>query len=642
MIRDLPVPNGDDSELIASLRESQALLAASQRMAKVGSWVLDLGDLGDLSRNPLRWSDETYRIFGYEPGSVEVTNDLFFSHVHPDDQPRIQESVAAALRNDTAYEIENRIILRDGTEKVVYQWAEIERDAEGRPRRLLGSCQDVTERRRAEESLRAGEARYRHLADSMPQLVWTADAGGKVDYYNSRAVEYAGIRQAGDGTWSWEPVVHPDELQLTVDAWRFAIENLAAYACEHRIRMADGSFRWHLSRALPMRGPDGAVKWFGTATDVHALREAQEALRASDRSKDEFLATLAHELRNPLNPIRSAVQVLRIHGPDIPELRWCRDVIDRQVDHLTRLIDDLLDVSRITRGKLELRKQRVGLAEVLERAVESSRPLLDSHRQELTVALPAEPVFLNGDLVRLAQTFMNLLDNAIKYTPAGGRIGITAERRDGEVAVSVKDTGIGIPPEKLAQLFDMFYQVDRSLERSHGGLGIGLTLVRRLVEMHGGTVEARSEGADRGSEFVVRLPVLAEEPAPPPAAIQETGRAAARRILVVDDNRDSADSLSLLLQVTGHDVRTAYDGQEALVEAGRFLPDVVLLDIGMPKLNGYEAARRIRDEPWGKKMLLIAQTGWGQEEDRRRSREAGFDAHLTKPVDHLKLLKLLG
>ena len=512
MIRDLPLPD-DDSELIASLRESQTLFAASQRMAKVGSWVLDLLETGDLHRNPLRWSDETYRIFGYEPRSVEVTNDLFFSHVHPDDQPRIQESVAAALRDDTAYEIENRIILRDGTEKIIYQWAEIERDSEGRPRRLLGSCQDITARRRAEESLRLSEARYRDLADAMPQLVWTADASGKVDYYNSRAIEYAGIRQGGDGTWSWEPVVHPDELEITREAWHSAIENATTYTCEHRIRMKDGSYRWHLSRAVPMRGPEGVVKWFGTATDVHALREAQEALRESDRRKDEFLATLAHELRNPLNPIRSAVEVLRLRGPDSPELRWGRDVIDRQVDHLTRLIDDLLDVSRITRNKLELRRQRVDLAEILNGAVESNRPLLDRQGQELTVSLSAEPVFLEADLVRLTQAFMNLIDNAAKYTPAGGRIELAAERQGAEVAVSVKDTGIGIPPEKLAHLFDMFYQVDRSLERSHGGLGIGLTLVKRLVEMHGGTIEARSQGADRGSEFVVRLPVLAGEPA---------------------------------------------------------------------------------------------------------------------------------
>jgi PAS domain S-box-containing protein len=515
----------DESELIASLRESQALLAASQRMAKVGSWVQDLLDLSDLHRNPLRWSDETYRIFGYEPRSVEVTNDLFFSHVHPEDQPRIQKSVAAALRDNTAYEIEIRIILRDGTEKVLYQWAEIERDSEGRPWRLLGSCQDITERRRAEE----------------------------------------------------------------------------------------------------------------------ALRVSEEALRESDRRKDEFLATLAHELRNPLNPIRSAVEVLRLRGPDTPELRWGREVIDRQVDHLTRLIDDLLDVNRITRNKLELRKQRVDLAEILHGAVESSRPLLERQRQELTLSLPAEPVFLEADLVRLTQAFMNLLDNAAKYTPAGGRIALVAERQAGEAVVSVKDTGIGIPPEKLDHLFDMFYQVDRSLERSHGGLGIGLTLVKRLVEMHGGTVEARSQGSDRGSEFVVRLPVLAEEPerAQEQAAEGDRAGTAARRILVVDDNRDSAESLALLLQVTGNEVRTAFDGLEAVEEAGRFRPDVVLLDIGMPKLNGYEAARRIRDEPWGKEMLLIAQTGWGQEEDRRRSQEAGFDAHLTKPVDHLKLLKLL-
>lgn len=342
-----------------------------------------------------------------------------------------------------------------------------------------------------------------------------------------------------------------------------------------------------------------------------------------------FLPTLAHELRNPLAPVRNAVRVLRLKGPDDPDLRWGGDVIDRQVEHLTRLIDDLMDISRITRNKLELRKQRIELADVINGAVESSRPAIEQCGHELTVTLPPEPIYLNGDLVRLAQVFLNLLSNAAKYTEQGGRIWLTAERQGNVVVVSVKDTGMGISAEKLPQLFEMFFQVDRTLERSQGGLGIGLSLVRRLVELHGGSVEARSEGISKGSEFIVRLPVLIETPKP--TLSQEPidngkAKAIARRILVVDDNRDSADSLAMLLRLTGNEVRTAYDGEVGVETAEQFRPQVVLFDIGMPKLNGYDACRRIRGEPWGKDLILIAMTGWGQDEDRRRTLEAGFDA----------------
>jgi signal transduction histidine kinase/CheY-like chemotaxis protein len=368
--------------------------------------------------------------------------------------------------------------------------------------------------------------------------------------------------------------------------------------------------------------------------------------KEADRRKDEFLATLAHELRNSIAPVSNAVQVLRLRGPDEPELRWGRDVIERQVDHLTRLIDDLMDISRITLNKLELRKERLELAEIIKGAVESSHPLIEQCGHELTVTLPPQPVYVNGDSVRLAQAFVNLLNNAAKYTERGGRIWLTAEREDGEVVVRVKDTGIGIPPEKLPRLFEMFYQVDRSLELSEGGLGIGLSLVRRLVELHGGRVNAHSTGAGKGSEFTVRLPVLGEGPKPAesqePGGNGQTKPTAARRILVVDDNRISADSLAKLLRLMGNEVHTAYDGLAGIEATERFRPDVVLLDIGMPKLNGYDACRRIRAEKWGKEIVLIALTGWDQQENKRRAEEARFDAHMVKPVDTSALIKLLG
>lgn len=366
------------------------------------------------------------------------------------------------------------------------------------------------------------------------------------------------------------------------------------------------------------------------------------ALKESDRRKDEFLAILAHELRNPLAPIRNAVQIFRGKSPPVPELQWATEVIDRQVHQMTRLVDDLLDVSRITRGKIELRKERVELATLLNSAVEASRPLIEKWGHELTVTAPVQPVYLDADLTRLAQVLSNLLNNAAKYMDHGGRIWLTAERQSDFVVIRVKDAGIGIPAEMLPRIFDMFTQVDGSLERSQGGLGIGLTLVQRLVDMHGGAVEARSDGPGKGSEFLVRLPVAAahkNREASTPDAEKVAPRKC--RILVVDDNRDAADSLGMLLRMMGNQVHTAHDGLEAVGAAATFQPDLVLLDIGLPKLNGYEVARRIRKQEGGADMILIALTGWGQEEDRRLSKEAGFDHHMTKPVEFAVLQKLL-
>jgi PAS domain S-box-containing protein len=364
-------------------------------------------------------------------------------------------------------------------------------------------------------------------------------------------------------------------------------------------------------------------------------------LQEADSRKDEFLAMLAHELRNPLAPIRNAVQIFRGKAPATPELRWATEVIERQVHQMTRLVDDLLDVSRITRGKIELRKERVELAAVIDSAVEASRPLIEKWGHELTVEVPPLPIHVEADPTRLAQVVSNLLNNAAKYTDQGGSIGLTAEQQGDDAVIRVKDTGAGIPSEMLHRIFDMFTQVDHTLERSEGGLGIGLTLVQQLVEMHGGAVEARSAGLGQGSEFVVRLPVAGEAERSRTAAGETLLASAACRILVVDDNRDAADSLGMLLRMIGNEVHTAYDGLEAVGAAATFQPDVIVLDIGLPKLNGYEAARQIRAQPGGAGRVLIALTGWGQEEDRLRSREAGFDHHITKPVEFSILKKLL-
>jgi PAS domain S-box-containing protein len=380
------------------------------------------------------------------------------------------------------------------------------------------------------------------------------------------------------------------------------------------------------------------------AADYIERMRADQALREADHRKDEFLATLAHELRNPLAPIRNAVELLKGANNDGKLVEQARTVMERQLVQMVRLIDDLLDISRISRGKLQLRKERVELASVVNTAVETSRPFIEASRHELTIALPPEPVHVDADPIRLAQVFANLLNNAAKYTEKGGRIWLTAERLDGEIAVSVRDTGIGIAADHLPHVFEMFSQVAPALERSQGGLGIGLSLVRGLVELHGGSIEAHSGGPGMGSEFIVSLPVVdlpVQAPREQSSEGDESHSGPKCRILVVDDNRDAADSLAMLLRMMGHSLHTAHDGLEAVQAAAMFRPDVVLLDIGLPKMDGYEAARHIRKRPWGKEMFLVALTGWGQEEDKRRALEAGFDQHMTKPVDPAALGEFL-
>ena len=387
--------------------------------------------------------------------------------------------------------------------------------------------------------------------------------------------------------------------------------------------------------------------------DLAERRRLENALMAADQRKDEFLAMLSHELRNPLAPIRNAVQIMGLKPLDDPHLRQCRDVIERQVEHLSRMVDDLLDVSRITRGRFKLKKKPVEVAAFVARAIETAKPLFDARGQRLHVSMPEERLIVDGDLTRLSQIVANLLNNAAKYTPDSGHISLQIETasRDGgsaeEVLIRVKDNGTGIPPEMLPEVFDLFTQVDQALDRTYDGLGIGLALVRKLVEMHGGSVDAHSDGVGHGSEFFVRLPCRIElvdvKGAPLSAGDAiETPVIRRRRVLVVDDNEDSAETLALALQLEGCDVETAHGGQQALELAEGFLPEIVLLDIGMPEMDGYEVARSIRAQAWGADMLLIAQTGWGQEEDRRRTREAGFDAHMTKPLDYPRLMSLMG
>jgi PAS domain S-box-containing protein len=395
---------------------------------------------------------------------------------------------------------------------------------------------------------------------------------------------------------------------------------------------------------VPVIGADGSVEAAaGSTRDITDRKILEETLREADRRKDEFLALLAHELRNPLAPLRNGLQIMRLAQGNETAVARARDMMERQLEHMVRLIDDLLDISRISRNKMELRKSRILLADVVSVALETALPAIDAGSHELIVSLPPTPVHLEADLTRLSQVFGNLLSNSAKYTQAGGKIWLTAERCGEEVVVRVRDNGIGIPEESLASIFDMFSQVDRSIERSAGGLGIGLALVKGLTEMHGGSVSVESGGPGAGTTFTVRLPVLREEreEREAPSCNGDVGSASGRQILVVDDNADGAESLAMMLELGGNRVVQAHDGLEALEQAERLHPEVILMDLGMPRMNGLEATRRIRAQDWGKGITIIALTGWGQEADRQRSREAGCDGHLVKPVKLPDLQSLL-
>jgi signal transduction histidine kinase/ActR/RegA family two-component response regulator len=392
----------------------------------------------------------------------------------------------------------------------------------------------------------------------------------------------------------------------------------------------------------------GSPMFTGYIRDITERKALEDALRhraiqlsEADRRKNEFLATLAHELRNPLAPIRNGLQILRLCPEDPQATGQALDMMDRQLSQMVRLIDDLLDLSRVSRGTIELRKERIELAKVIEHAVEMSRPVIEQAGHRLAISVRPSPIYIDADLTRLAQVFSNLLNNAAKYTERGGEIRLVVEQQHGQAVVAVKDNGIGIPCEMLPYVFDMFTPVNRNLQRAQGGLGIGLSIVKKLVEMHEGSVEVASDGDGMGSQFIVRLPVVLSVVRPQADDSQPIRFSGRRRVLVVDDNRDAADSLAMILQVKGNESLAAHDGLEAIKQAAVFRPDVILLDIGMPGLNGYDTARRIRAQPWGKNVHLVALTGWGQDEDRRRSQEAGFDEHIVKPINAATLEKLL-
>jgi len=491
-------------------------------------------------------------------------------------------------------------------------------------------------------TLKDAEWLYRAIGESIDFGVWVCDANGRNLYASASFLRLVGLTQEQCSGFGWADVLHPDDADRTIAAWKECARSGSHWDIEHRFRGADGKYHPVLARGTAVRDTEGRILcWAGINLDISGLKRAEDELLEANRRKDEFLATLAHELRNPLAPIRNAAHAIRLKAAGDPQLQRAQEIIDRQIDHLTRLVDDLLDISRITHGKIELQLERIPLQTVVDYAIEITRPLLEARRHEFRFEPKGEGIRVLGDSARLSQIISNLLSNAVKFTEPGGHIQAGIHLADPHAIVRVRDNGIGISSELLTRIFDLFAQGDRSLDRAQGGLGLGLSLVKRLVELHGGNVEARSEGHGKGSEFSVRIlladaQVESQSIRPAPVANGQP-----RRILVVDDNRDAAESTADLLRLDNHIVQTAYSGAAALGVARVFKPEIVFLDIGLPGMDGYEIARRLKEFPETKQARLIALTGYGQAGDRELSRRAGFHDHVVKPIDPAALASLV-
>jgi len=559
--------------------------------------------------------------------------------IHPDDRQRTLDCWMAAVADKGEYDLEYRIRRYDGE----YRWFKTRgvpiRDKQGRIVKWFGTCTDIQDQKQAVEELRQSEERFARFMKHLPGLAWVKDTEGRYVFANDAALNAFCCSR--------------DDLYGKTDADLFPVETAnqfqqndkRALASSSGVRVVetleqdDGIVHHSIVSKFPIPGRDGRPTVVGgVAIDITELKKAEEALRDADSRKDEFLATLAHELRNPLAPIRNSLQILKMPRVDAETVERSREIMERQVHHLVRLVDDLLDVSRVMRGKIELRRERIELATVVARAVETVQPLIDAQGHQLTIQVPTESLLIDADPVRMAQVVGNLLTNAAKYTEPGGRIWLKAERNDGTAVLSVRDSGIGIASDMLPRIFELFVQADHASTKAQGGLGIGLTLVKNLVEMHNGTIDARSEGLGKGSEFVLRLPLSEDEDGRHHEI--ESGQLETKqpsksgfRLLVVDDNQDAANSLAMLLKLQGHEVGVAFSGAAALEITKTFKADAVFMDIGMPGMDGYEVARLLRMQPGMEKTVMAALTGWGQKEDRRRTAEAGFNHHLVKPPE---------
>ena len=510
---------------------------------------------------------------------------------------------------------------------------------DGHVRGFVVHVMDITESKKTELALRESESRFRATADTAPVLIWMAGLDKLITWFNQQWLIFTGRtleQELGNG---WLENVHPEDFELCVSVYTSSFDRRKPFQMEYRLRRSDGVYRWMTDQGVPRYDADGEfLGYIGSCVDITLRKQAEEALRDADQRKDEFLAMLAHELRNPLAPIQNAAHILGLPGLDESRLTWARNIIASQVRHLTRLVDDLLDVSRISRGRIELKCETLDLKKIIGNAVETIRPLIEGQAHRLDVSLPDADINVYGDPVRLVQVLVNLLDNAAKYTPPSGHIELTARLVGGEVEIAVKDDGTGISKNLLGRVFDLFQQGERGLDRSPGGLGIGLSLVERLLALHGGRVAASSAGPGLGAVFTLWLPLQSATSRPSGHSGQPTtSRGGCLRVMVVEDQEEVARSILLLLELEGYEVRVAANGMEALCLAREFLPDAVLLDIGLPGMDGYEVARQLRGLSFGDKLRIIAVSGYGDPAALARGGAAGFDAHLIKPVDFAQI-----
>ena len=635
------------------------LINASKERVRLATEAGGLGVwIWETETDKVVWEhDWLFDMFGLPRGSEPINAARFIAdYVHPEDVDAFKMAAAATIERGEPFHFVGRFFRQPDRE---VRWLEfrgrLQQMPDGQPLRVMGTAADITDRHRFQERLRISEERYRALFDSIDEAFCLIDvifdSNGRGSDFRVLEVNPAFKKHTGltDPVGQRMTTLVPENESIWFETYgRVAMTGIPVRFIDE----AKGLGRWfdvYVTR-LGEAGSTTVAVLFSDITDRKRadddLRRLAAELAESDRRKTEFLATLAHELRNPLAPLSSGLQVMKLSAADPVAIEKTRSMMERQISHMVHLVDDLLDIARITTGKVDLKKERVELQTIIASAVETSMPLIEAGRHELLVQLPDEVLLLDVDLTRVAQVVSNLLNNAAKYTPARGRIALTVHREGTQVVIAVSDTGIGIPAAAMPTVFEMFTQVGRNMERAQGGLGIGLSLVRRMIELHGGTVCAASEGVGRGSTFTVRLPLVVPVEASPaalvaPVPVADDGADASLRVLVVDDNIDAADTLAALLEMSGHVIRVANDGYQAIEVAQAFRPQVVFLDIGLPGMNGYEVARRLRETPGMERGILVALTGWGTREDRDRSSQAGFDHHLTKPADMAAVETLL-
>ena len=639
-------------QFAATILERRVLEERLQMVETRLDLAMKAGGLGifdwEVHTNQLYWTPQTYHIHDVDPLSWKSSYEAWESLLPKEEVHVINTTLKETFeRKERYFRSKYHIRTRAGEIRWIESLGEVVYDEAGQPVRLIGTAQDCSERVRAQEQIARDRRRLELALEAAELGFWDWNiVTGEVQFGGQWAhmLGYE-LNEIEPHVQAWECLVHPEDMPAIQTALhRHMAGEAPVYETEHRLKHKNGSWIWVLDRGriIERDAQGNATRAIGIHANITLQRAIREQLREADRRKDEFLATLAHELRNPLAPIRTGLAIMK-RDPASPTAAQAREIMERQLSHMVRLIDDLLDVSRITLGRLQLRKENVELRTVIEIAVEASKPAIEAGHHTLEVSLPEEKIWMYADPTRLSQTISNLLNNAAKYTPDRGRIELRARLTTTGLEIAVRDNGLGIPPEMKDQVFQLFGQINRTLDRSQGGLGIGLALVRNLVELHGGTITADSDGPGKGSTFTIALPssLITSTSLPARSAAEHTPEGPSQRVLIVDDNADAAHSLSMLAELLGHSTDVAFTGPEALEKLSSFKPDIIFLDIGLPGMSGFEVAQAIKRSHPQPPPFVVALTGWGTEETKQKARESGFDEHLTKPVEIATVERIL-